>query len=193
MRRLLLLVTLLLLGVSSVVAQPELVSGKTNRNKEPVNKNELTLREAFIIGSEKAKEWNKEAGLAFMNSVDEKKGGSRGFTGERYDWNLLFINPERTESLVLSISKGRITNFAPLKGKNEYDIVKPEDIKVDSPALVEIAKSKYNLKPGSDWASGYHFRLSIVNGQPCINVYGYAQEELTKLYFNAKDGQILLD
>jgi len=154
--------------------------------------NEITLKEAVQIGVEKAKEWNKDAGLAWVISVDENKGGSRGFTGRRFNWNFVFINPERTESLILSVSEKKITNFHPHKGENHYDFVNPDDIRFDSPTLVEIVKSKFKLKPGTKWASGYHFKFSIIDDQPCIVVFGLDQKgNFAKVYFNAKNGQVL--
>lgn len=36
------------------------------------------------------------------------------------------------------------------------------------PLLNDIARSKYQLKPGTDWASGYHFRLAMVNVQAYV-------------------------
>ncbi|RAP78450.1 hypothetical protein [Paenibacillus montanisoli] len=127
--------------------------------------NEITLKEALQIGVVKAKEWNRDGKLAWITSVDENKGGSRGFNGRRFNWNLVFINPERTETLILSVSEKRITNNFIHKGLNQYELVNLDDVKVDSPTLVEIAKSKLKLKPGTEWATGYHFHLRIIDEQ----------------------------
>ena len=47
---------------------------------------EITLKEAIDIGLQRAKEWNVNATLTSVNSVDETKGGSRGETGKRFIW-----------------------------------------------------------------------------------------------------------
>ena len=54
---------------------------------------EITLKEAIDIGLQRAKEWNVNATLTSVNSVDETKGGSRGETGKRFIWTMFFIVP----------------------------------------------------------------------------------------------------
>ena len=51
---------------------------------------EITLKEAIDIGLQRAKEWNVNAILTSVNSVDETKGGSRGETGKRFNMDFEF-------------------------------------------------------------------------------------------------------
>lgn len=62
---------------------------------------EITLKEAINIGLQRAKEWNENAKLTSVNSVDEKMGGSRGEKGKRFNWFIIFMVPG-TEDYVLN-------------------------------------------------------------------------------------------
>ncbi|WP_143111618.1 hypothetical protein [Paenibacillus sp. BC26] len=185
---------LLQLFTNESFAMSNIENTTTINSQSNIVDGEITVKQAVRIGVMKAKEWDDKASLALVTSVDENLGGSRGFTGRRYNWNLIFINHDYTESLILSISKGHITNFVPIKGRNDYDFINTEDVKVDSPTLVEIAKTKYKLKPGTEWATGYHFTLSNIDHLPCLRVVGLdRQGRFTKLYFNVRDGQELFN
>lgn len=37
------------------------------------------------------------------------------------------------------------------------------EIKLDSTEVLQLAKDKYELKPGKDWAAGYHFKLDSID------------------------------
>lgn len=43
------------------------------------------------------------------------------------------------------------------------ELVNLNVVEMDSPTLVEISKSKFKLKPGTEWATGYHFVLRIID------------------------------
>jgi hypothetical protein len=118
-------------------------------------------------------------------------GGSRGETGKRYKWFLNFIVPGTDDYLLLGISKGKITVFEQLKQLGQEQTIAYSDIKFDSSDLVRIAKDKYGLNPGKDWATGYHFTLRKIENTPTISVLGTDKDKLfTRITFDAKNSKI---
>ncbi|SDN11648.1 hypothetical protein SAMN05518871_103336 [Psychrobacillus sp. OK028] len=152
---------------------------------------EITLKEAIDIGFEKAKKWNDNAYLASVTSVDEDMGGTRGETGKRYKWTLSFEASSTDQQLFVFISKGKISGTHEGKGA-VYGEIKIDDIKFDSPDLVKIAKEKYDLQKGVDWATGYNFTLYTENDKPTATVIGNDKDRLfTRITFDAKSGEIV--
>ena len=156
-----------------------------------LEKGELSLKQAINLGINRAKKWNDKASLINVNSVDETMGGSRGETGKRYKWFLNFIVPGTDDYLLLGISKGKITVFEQLKQLGQEQTIAYSDIKFDSSDLVRIAKDKYGLNPGKDWATGYHFTLRKIENTPTISVLGTDKDKLfTRITFDAKNSKI---
>lgn len=152
---------------------------------------EITLKEAINIGLQRAKEWNENATLSRVNSVDETMGGSRGETGRRFNWYMFFVVPGTDDFVLIGISEKKITVFRP--GKQTPDPTIPyNEIKLDSSDVLQLAKDKYGLNPGKDWATGYHFTLDSVDGLPILTVFGNDQDNrFTRISFNAKNGDVV--
>ncbi|MGE7837253.1 hypothetical protein [Viridibacillus arvi] len=152
---------------------------------------EITLKEAIILGLDRAIKWNDNAYLASVTSVDEDMGGTRGETGKRFKWTLSFESSSTDQQLFVFISKGEISGTYEGKGA-VYGEIKLDDIKFDSPDLVKIAKEKYDLQKGVDWATGYNFTLDSGNGKPTVTVLGNDKDSLfTRITFDAKNGDIV--
>ncbi|MFJ5770089.1 WD40/YVTN/BNR-like repeat-containing protein [Psychrobacillus sp. NPDC093180] len=152
---------------------------------------EITLKEAIHLGLERAKEWNENAYLTFLTSVDEDMGGTRGETGKRYNWNLIFEAPGIEKQLFVFISKGEISGTHKGNGPSLGEI-KLEDIKFDSPDLVKIAKEIYGLQKSVDWATGYHFTFDGEKDKHTVKVLGNDKNGLfTGITFDAKKGEIV--
>ncbi|WP_186673784.1 hypothetical protein [Sporosarcina sp. BP05] len=152
---------------------------------------EITLKEAINLGLDRAKKWNGNAYLVMLTSVDEKMGGTRGATGKRYNWTLSFESPNTDQQLFVFISEGEISGI--LKGKGpSYGKIQLDDIKFDSPYLVKIAKKKYDLQKGVDWATGYNFTLDVENGKPIVAVLGNDRDSrFARISFNAQNGDVV--
>ena len=152
---------------------------------------EITLKEAIDIGLERAKEWNVNATLTSVNSVDETMGGSRGETGKRFKWFMIFIVPGTDDYVLIGISEKKITVFEP--GKQTPDPTIPYDeIKLDSSDALQLAKDKYGLKQGIDWATGYNFTLDNIDGMPILTVVGNDRDNhFTRISFNAQNGEVV--
>ncbi|MFJ8064069.1 WD40/YVTN/BNR-like repeat-containing protein [Psychrobacillus sp. NPDC096426] len=152
---------------------------------------ETTLKEAIDIGFQRAKEWNVNAILTSVNSVDETMGGSRGEAGKRFSWFVQFMVPGTDEHLLIGISEKKITVFRPIKQSPDPTIIYDE-IKLDSSDVLQLAKEKYGLKQGKDWATGYHYTLDNINGTPILTVIGNdGDNRFTRISFNARNGDVV--
>ncbi len=152
---------------------------------------EITLKEAIEIGLQRAKEWNVNATLTRINSVDETKGGSRGDTGKRFIWSMFFIVPGTDDFALIGISEKKISMFRPDK-QSPDPTISYDEIKLDSSDVVQLAKDKYGLNPGKDWATGYHFTLDNIDGLPILTVLGNDRDSrFTRISFNAKNGEVV--
>lgn len=152
---------------------------------------EITLKDAINIGYQRAKEWNVNAILTTANSVDETMGGSRGDTGKRFNWFTTFVVPGTEDYVIIGISEKKITLFRASK-QTQGPTIPFDDIKLDSFEALQQAKDKYGLKQGKDWATGYHFTLDSIEGEPILTVIGNDQDNrFTRISFNAKTGDIV--
>ena len=153
---------------------------------------ELSLKEAINLGFQRAKEWSPNASLTRVNSVDETMGGSRGENGKRFNWFTNFMVPGTDEHLLIGISKRKITVYKPIKQSSQDPTIPSNEINFDSSDVLKLAKDKFGLKQGKDWATGYHFTLDRIDGKPVITVVGNVQNNLfARVSFNAKTGEIL--
>jgi hypothetical protein len=152
---------------------------------------EITLKEAINIGLERAKEWNVNATLTRVNSVDETMGGSRGETGRRFKWFMIFIVPGTDDYVLIGISEKKITVFRPSK-QSADPTIPYDEIKLDSSDVLQLAKDKFGLKQGKDWATGYHFTLDSIDGTPILTVFGNDRNHrFTRIAFNAQNGDVV--
>lgn len=154
---------------------------------------ELSLKEAYRLGLKRAKEWNQGAELVDMTSVDIEPKGSKGVHGKRSPWNLLFGVPGTNQALILSVSEGKITEAIQVEQTIHADkVIRPREIVQDSTELIEKAKREFQLKPGVQWAEGYHFMLEKSDGIVFFAVVGLNyKDEFTKIYFDAQSGKVL--
>ncbi|MEK4485709.1 hypothetical protein MHH81_08900 [Psychrobacillus sp. FSL H8-0484] len=152
---------------------------------------EITLKEAIDIGFQRAKEWNVNATLTSVNSVDETMGGSRGGTGKRFKWFMIFIVPDTEDYVLIGISEKKITVFRPSK-QTPGPTIPYDEIKLDSSDVLQLAKDKYGLKQGKGWATGYHFTLDNIDGRPILTVVGNDRDNrFTRISFNALNGDVV--
>ncbi|NOU88582.1 hypothetical protein GC102_22915 [Paenibacillus sp. LMG 31460] len=157
--------------------------------------NEITLKEAYLLGLNKAKGWDPNAALIIMTSVDDKKEGSKGSNGKRRNWNLIFGVPETNKQLIITINDKDIIN-----SKSNEDIIMKksmivslEDIKVDSPEALKQTLEKHPIEPGKDWAEGHHFGLYKIeeSGKTAETVTGFDNGKFTKIALDASKGELL--
>ena len=167
------------------------ITQSTRDSGTVVSASEITLKEAINIGLKRAKEWNVKATLTTVNSVDETMGGSRGGTGKRFKWFMNFVVPGTDDYVLIGISEKKITVFRPSKQSQDPTIPNNE-IKLDSSDVLQLAKDKYGLNPGKDWATGYHFTLDSIDGMPILTVIGNDRDSrFTRISFNAQNGDVV--
>lgn len=153
---------------------------------------EITLKEAINIGFERAKEWNANVTLTSVNTVDETMGGSRGETGKRFKWFVQFMVPGTEDHLIIGISKKKVTVFEPIKQTNQGSNIPYNKIKLDSSDVLQLAREKYGLQQGKDWATGYHFELDSFDGEPILTVVGNDRKNrFARISFNAENGDVV--
>ena len=118
-------------------------------------------------------------------------GGSRGETGKRFNWSMIFIVPGTDDYVLIGISEKKITFFRPSK-QTPGPTIPYDEIKFDSSDVLQLARDKYGLQQGKDWATGYHFTLDNIDGIPILTVVGNDKENrFTRISFNAKNGDVV--
>lgn len=184
-------VILRLLKIISCLLVVFLVFANLIRSEGVASNGEITLIEAIDIGFERAKEWNVNATLTSVNSVDETMGGSRGAAGKRFRWAMIFIVPGTDDYAIIDISKRKIIGFRPGK-QTPGPTIAFDKIKLDSADVLQLAKDKFGLKQGKDWATGYHFTLDNIDGTPILTVVGNDQDNrFTRISFNAENKEVV--
>jgi hypothetical protein len=161
--------------------------------------NELTLKEAYTVALVKAKQWDSKAMLSYLGSVDNPDIGNKidGSDGKRRYWNVLFTAPETNKALILTIHDKEFVNVVSTVGgtsgsHKKENLIVPEDIILDSPEALKIAKTTYKLKPGQNWAIGYHFNIYKTNNKAILEVVGLNEKnKFTQIYFDATTGNFL--
>jgi len=205
MRKLSIIFLLLLISITTVLyvnwesstkakfaeTNENIITHSTLDNDTVASDGEITLKEAINIGLQRAKEWNVKATLTTVNSVDETMGGSRGGTGKRFKWFMNFVVPGTDDYVLIGISEKKITVFRPSKQSQDPTITHNE-IQLDSSDVLQLAKDKYGLNPGKDWATGYHFTLDSIDGLPILTVIGNDRDSrFTRISFNAQNGDVV--
>lgn len=141
-------------------------------NSNPPTKN-LSLKSAYELALEKATDWNMDAQLYSLTSVDNDDNIIEGLNGRRRYWNFQFGVTNSNNHLIITIHDGKIKNFVPTKGPNLKDeLINLDDIKFDSIDILNKAKVQFNLLPGKQWAQGYHFTLNKIDNQVIMEVIG---------------------
>jgi hypothetical protein len=168
----------------------------TNSTLKTINQSidELSMREAYDIGIKLAKEWNKDALLYHLTSTDEAKNSDihQGSNGKRRLWNLDFAIQGTNEHLVVSIKDGKIFKKNITKGPNFPEKL-IEDFSFDSSHIIREAIKGYNLQPGKDWAIGYHFELSKIQGVITMSIIGLESKDnhFARIQYDAISGNFI--
>ena len=111
--------------------------------------------------------------------------------GKRFNWFMNFIVPGTDDFVLIGISEKKIWLFRPDK-QSPNATIHYDEIKLDSSDVLQLAKDKYGLKPGKDWATGYHFTLNSMDDKPIIKVFGNDRDNrFTSISFNAQNGEVV--
>jgi hypothetical protein len=145
------------------------------------------------LGLKRALAWDKKAALIELTSVDIEPRGSLGEGGKRSPWNLIFGVPETNQVLLVSIRDSKITNvITSQQTVTREEAINSQEVIADSTDVIEVARKRFGLKPGKNWAKGYHFLLLKSEGHVFLGVVGLNPEgKFTKIWFDAKTGKYL--
>jgi hypothetical protein len=161
--------------------------------KQTSSEDSISLIDAYNLALKEATSWNENAQLVLITSVDDDELNLAGSDGKRRKWNLLFANPDVEETLQVSINDNTISKTTINKENTlENMIIKPDSIKIDSTIILEKAKKDFDLKPGINWANGYHFSLMNNGAQTFLTVTGLTKNDLfTQIFYDSVTGNYL--
>lgn len=152
---------------------------------------EITLIEAYKIGFNEVKKYDKEPQLLFLNSVDDERAD--GENGKRRNWQGVFALPNRNHDMVFVIEKGKLKKYTIIAASTEYRI-KDSDIQLDSDQALKKAIKQFKLKinPKEDvFRHGYHFRLLRDAKNIFLSVRGRSNGNYLEIYYDARNGKYL--
>ncbi|MFB8423858.1 MULTISPECIES: hypothetical protein [Priestia] len=149
-------------------------------------RNEVTLKQAYEMGFQKAYKKDKKSGLIYIGSVED--GHKTGFNGKRGDWQMILAMPTKQKRLLVVIEKGELVSVKTLDDLDD-DYIKISDIKVDSNEIIKKALKRFSLEPGeTNFSKGYHYRFLIDDNHYFISVIGKRGNKEMEIFYNAKNG-----
>lgn len=155
----------------------------------------MTLNQALDMSFKEALKWQSDAELALITSIDnpdltEKTNGS---DGKRSWWNCIYFSPELKKELIVTIHDKKIVNVTPTTSPSpQKEFIRKNELIMSSSESVKEAISKYKLKPGINWANGYHYTLSKINSKLQLTVIGLDTDNyFTKIVFDGQDKVLL--
>lgn len=156
-----------------------------------IEKTDITLLDAYFIGMEKAKDFDPNPELIFMNSVND--GEVSGKDGKRGNWQGYISLTETKKSLIFAIEKGKLIRFR--VGDISYEkTIKPSSIKIDSSLIVKSAIKEFHLEPSpksDSFSNGFHFRLIRDAENSFISVDGLIDGKQAEIYYHPETGEYM--
>jgi len=199
MKKIVFVVLLLLIPVDAV---QKVSAGSLQLDSHEVNEQqELTIKQAIELANRSALKWNKNAQLLQAINIDiDKPGKLIGSNGKRKHWNISFGVPDTNKYFLVTIHDGKIDQTSDVTGDGSSPYPKKEfiqmnDMKYDSPELLQKALKMGSIFPGKDWAKGYNFMLikDTERNVPLLLVIGWNRDQ-TKMEaagFNASTGEYI--
>lgn len=163
--------------------------------KQSGRNNTIDLHEAYKIASAEAIKWNEAAKPYFITSVDDsiKSGFIKGEDGRRNYWNFDFVIQNSNRHLIVTLRNKAVVNKIEVTSNvNNSYIINIEQLRISTADAVAIAKARCGLRPGTDWAQGYHFVLEYDRSTLILSVVGLnADGDISRVFFNAKTGKVI--
>ncbi|WP_427110617.1 hypothetical protein [Lysinibacillus xylanilyticus] len=199
MKKIVFVVLLLLIPVDAL---QKVSAGSLQLNSHEVDEQqELTIKQAVELANPSALKWNKSAQLLQAINIDiDKPGKLIGSNGKRKNWNISFGVPDTNKYFLVTIHDGKIDQTSDVTGDGSSPYPKKEfiqmnDMKYDSPELLQKALKMGSIYPGKDWAKGYNFMLikDTERNVPLLLVIGWnrAQTKMEAAGFNASTGEYI--
>ncbi|MFA9377020.1 MAG: hypothetical protein ACERKZ_09750 [Lachnotalea sp.] len=160
------------------------------------SKTGLTLLDAYKKGYGVAHTLNKDSMLYTMTSADVEgqKEHYEGIKGIRNNWNIDFAVPDSTTHYIIQIENGKIIKTSKTVGVKKYknELIASQDLLINSPEALKIAKKSFGIKKGKIWAIGYHYTVHKIKNQTCIIVTASdIDDQLTRITIDATAGNIV--
>lgn len=153
----------------------------------------MTLNDAIQLMQPLAIEWNQDAKLIHITSVDNPSIINDGRNGKRTTWTGVFHSSSQAESIILSATKGEtfvLTTAREIIPKGQF--INIDIASINSDQALNMAQEKYYLQPGTSWALGYNYTLYNYNEKTILCVFGEdANGYFTKVSFDYQTGQCL--
>lgn len=153
------------------------------------------LLEAYKIANAEAIKWDELAKPYFITSVDDsiESRFAKGEDGKRSYWNFDFVVENTNKHLIITVHNETVVKkMDAISNVNSGSIINIEDLSISTVDAVTIAKEKYGLLPGTDWAQGYHFVLENDNTRLILSVVGRnADGDMSRVFFNGKTGEVI--
>lgn len=150
----------------------------------------LSLIESLKIASDYAYNKNKNLKLIKATSVDypEKSSIDKGTNGKRLVWNFLFGDVDSNKGLIVFVTEGKIGSVKEVSSTfSTSDYISIDDILLDSKDIIKISRNNYQLKPGVNFAVGYHYTLNKVEKNIVLSVLGLDTDGyMTNISYDAK-------
>ena len=153
------------------------------------------LLEAYKIASAEAIKWDGSAKPYFITSVDDpiESRFVKGEDGKRNYWNFDFVAENSNKHLIVTLQNKTVVNkIEATSNVNSDSVIYIEELRISTADAAAIAKEKYGLLPGTDWAQGYHFVLENDGSVLILSVAGLnADGNMARVFFNAKTGEVI--
>lgn len=162
---------LILIGIVSLALLAYIGINKSTATKSKVvsivssELQAVTMKEAIAIAYEDVRQFSKNAKLVKIISTDtmDNPTSASGESGKRVAWNLMFTDPRSSDevqgaSYNVYVSNGKVASHKKVDF-GQHKTISDSDLTLDSSHAVSIAKNQKAIKPGKDWAIGYHFDL----------------------------------
>lgn len=199
MKKIVFVVLLFLIPVEEV--QKVSASSLQLDSHEVYEQQELTIKQAIELANRSALKWNKNAQLLQAINIDiDKPGKLIGSNGKRKHWNISFGVPDTNKYFLVTIHYGKIDQTSDVTGDGsspypKKEFIQTNDMKFDSPELLQKALKMGSIYPGKDWAKGYNFMLikDTERNVPLLLVIGWNRDQ-TKMEaagFNASTGEYI--
>lgn len=157
--------------------------------------NSIDLLKAYEIASAEAFNWDASAKPYFISSVDDPIEGTcvKGDDGTRNRWNFDFVVENTHRHLIITVhNKTVVSKVEAESSVNPDHIINMEELHISTADAVTIARENYVLRPGANWAQGYHFVLENDGSMLILSVIGLDESRsMERIFFNAKTGKVI--
>lgn len=151
----------------------------------------ITLIEAWDIAEKAGREWQDDALVVSLNSVDLEGDATSdsGLDGRRRAWQAVANSVSKSQSLWIHIADGKVTSVPEDSQFPDVSLARPI---VDSPIVIESARaSDPTLKPASGKATGWHYALGRNEvGQQVVSVLGSSSGRATVVEVDPVTGHV---